>query len=176
MCGILGILGRDLRNIDAQHQTDGKTNLNKILREFAKGVGRGPEKSSYRIFDDVDLFMGFHRLAINGVRDDLAMQPMTLKNCVLIANGEIYNHQELYSMTKNEAISKSDCEIIIHMYRQFGIEYTLQILDGVFAFLLYDQESGEVFVARDNLWSSTPVCDGMRRWIGAVFVGNEDDL
>ena len=43
----------------------------------------------------------------------------------------------------------SDCEIIIHLYRRYGIEDTLLLLDGVFAFALYDEEKDTMYVARD---------------------------
>ena len=43
----------------------------------------------------------------------------------------------------------SDCEIIIHLYKKFGIEYTLNMLDGVFAFILLDKTANKIFVARD---------------------------
>ena len=46
--------------------------------------------------------------------------------------------------------SKSDCEVIIHLYEKFGIDQTLQIIDGVFAFVLIDLDVNKIFVARDT--------------------------
>ena len=94
--------------------------------------------------------MGFHRLAINGYKDTLSEQPFYLKNCALICNGEIYNFKELYKKCGFNKISRSDCEIIIHLYKKYGIEHTLQLLDGVFAFVLFDYEKNEIFIARDT--------------------------
>ena len=41
---------------------------------------------------------------------------------------------------ENNKFSNNDCEIIIHLYKKFGIEETLNLLDGVFAFVLLDIE------------------------------------
>ena len=64
------------------------------------------------------MLWGFHRLAINGQTPE-SNQPFFIKNCRLICNGEIYNFRALikeYGL-ETEYQSKSDCEIIIHLYR-----------------------------------------------------------
>ncbi len=43
----------------------------------------------------------------------------------------------------------SDCEVIIHLYLKYGIEQTLVMLDGEFAFVLYDRNQNKIFAARD---------------------------
>ena len=103
---------------------------------------------------------GFHRLAINGL-NDISNQPITIDDVTLICNGEIYNYKELYQFINVEKTTDSDCEIIIHLYLLYGIEYTLQLLDGVFSFILcdarilYDNKNKEqfndtkLFVCRD---------------------------
>ena len=137
---------------------------------FMKGVGRGPDMSrfQYNLLDTnnkTPITIGFHRLAINGYGDDMSDQPFDIDDCTLICNGEIYNWKELYEKIGVTPSTKSDCEIIIHLYRQFGIEYTLQLLDGVFAFVLFDTKKNKLFVARD-LYGVRP-----------LFIGdsNEDD-
>ena len=55
-----------------------------------------------------------------------------------------------------EPTTGSDCEVIIHLYLKYGIEQTLQMLDGVYAFILYDNRinddlQNKVYVARDPL-------------------------
>ena len=55
-----------------------------------------------------------------------------------MCNGEIYNWKHLYSMMGIEGYSKSDCEVIIHMYKKYGLEEMINLLDGVFAFVLID--------------------------------------
>lgn len=134
MCGIFALLN-DTNIIDA----------NFIECAFDKGKCRGPEYSIMKNVSNNALF-GFHRLAINGI-DAVSNKPIELGEITLIANGEIYNYKELYKMLNIKPITNSDCEVIIHCYKAFGIEYTLQLLDGVFAFALLDKTN--LYVARD---------------------------
>ena len=86
-------------------------------------------------FDDSLLF-GFHRLAIVGTNQS-GDQPLfhpNDKNLVLICNGEIYNYINLAEKYDFSLKTGSDCEIILHMYKKFGIEQTIKSLDGVFIF------------------------------------------
>jgi asparagine synthase (glutamine-hydrolysing) len=117
-----------------------------ILQQFNKAQHRGPDNSSVTTSGN-DL-IGFHRLAINGL-DELSNQPFKIGNIVLICNGEIYNYKQLYNNTSYKATTNSDCEVIIYLYMTYGIEYTLNLLDGVFAFILIDYNKNELFVARD---------------------------
>ena len=96
------------------------------------------------------MLWGFHRLAINGQTPE-SNQPFFIKNCRLICNGEIYNFRALIKEYGLEAEyqSKSDCEIIIHLYRKIGMAETLRKLDGVFALVLHDYENKCTFIARD---------------------------
>ena len=140
MCGIFSLLNNSSAGADT-HET------NTINIAFQKGRFRGPEHSEVKQIDKNTLF-GFHRLAINGL-DDISNQPMTIDNITLICNGEIYNYKELFLYIGIEPTTHSDCEIIIHLYKKCGIEYLLQLLDGVFAFVLYDGNNEEIYVARD---------------------------
>ena len=141
MCGIFALLNNDDKRFS-----------DKIVQDnFKKGKNRGPEFSICKQTVDQQV-MGFHRLAINGVGDDLSNQPITINNISLICNGEIYNFKELYSTSQIKPLTRSDCEIIIHMYILHGIEYTLNLLDGVFAFVLFDNRNvlnPIIHVARD---------------------------
>ena len=142
MCGIFSILNNTHfipRNV--------------IHESFMKGVNRGPEYSEM-----IDLYgnivFGFHRLAINGL-NSISNQPMTIDKITLMCNGEIYNFKELFKMINVEPQTNSDCEIIIHLYKKFGIEYTLSLLDGYFSFIIYDasvnSEEPVIYLARDPL-------------------------
>ena len=116
MCGIFALLNQ--------------IEINKeLIKNFQKGKKRGPENSTINIFLKSVVF-GFHRLAING-QDEISNQPLNIANCVLICNGEIYNHTYLFSLINVSRKTKSDCEIIIHLYKKYGIYQTLQLLDGV---------------------------------------------
>ena len=120
-----------------------------ISKQFLKGQHRGPEFSSLNFVNDTKKdYIGFHRLAINGL-DTISNQPFEIDNLILICNGEIYNYKELYKKLNVDPITNSDCEVIIHCYKKYGIEYTLQLLDGVFAFVLIDNNINKLFVGRD---------------------------
>lgn len=134
MCGIFAILN---------HSKVSET----IEKSFKSGSGRGPEFSKL-ITTENNVTLGFHRLAINGL-NQTSNQPLNVNGITLICNGEIYNYQQLYKLMNVEPTTQSDCEVIIHCYQKFGIKYTLDILDGVFAFVLIDNQKGELYVARD---------------------------
>jgi asparagine synthase (glutamine-hydrolysing) len=156
MCGIFSILNNSFLN-------------NKLVSQsFNKGKNRGPEFSVLKKINILCEF-GFHRLAINGL-NDISNQPITINDVTLICNGEIYNYKELYQFINVEKTTDSDCEIIIHLYLLYGIEYTLQLLDGVFSFILCDARITEnfddtkLFVCRDPygvrpLYHLKPVID-----------------
>jgi len=141
MCGIFALL-------DSNESFD----YEMITSEFLKGSRRGPEFSKLETFNN-KMVLGFHRLAINGL-NDLSNQPICINDVVLVCNGEIYNYKELYQTMDVKPVTDSDCEVIIHLYLKYGIEQTLTMLDGVFAFILYDKRiidniDNRVYVARD---------------------------
>jgi asparagine synthase (glutamine-hydrolysing) len=143
MCGIFGIL-----NYEQNYETDF------ITKQFEKGRARGPEHSVFQKVGD-KISIGFHRLAINGLNDQ-SNQPIVKSNIILICNGEIYNYKELYALmsTSDSSViptTQSDCEVIIWLYDRYGIEQTLKMLDGVFAFALLDNRPTEpvFYLARD---------------------------
>lgn len=169
MCGIFCLI---------EHNSQRHINneiCEKIEKAFLKGSSRGPEYSHIEQYkkstpntspnkQDVkcpkcdyiipvresmlSIILGFHRLAINGLSND-SNQPFEIDGCILICNGEIYNYRELGSENSLTFITESDCEIIIYLYRLYGIEYTLNLLDGEFSFILYDTFLDKVFIARD---------------------------
>ena len=118
-----------------------------IQDAFERGSRRGPE-SSKLIYPTSQVIAGFHRLAINGL-DDISMQPIWINNKMLICNGEIYNYKKLYEQLGVAPTTNSDCEIILHLYEMFGIDQTIRMLDGVFAFAIYDADLNQVFIGRD---------------------------
>ena len=135
MCGIFAILNN-------KHCEE------VVVQNFVKGTDRGPENSILKFIPEFQLTLGFHRLAINGLNDS-ANQPMFLDDCGLICNGEIYNYKQLHLLLGVKNTTFSDCEIIIHLYKKYGIRQALRMLDGVFSFLLLDQKQQKIFVARD---------------------------
>ena len=141
MCGIFCLLN------SLSQPAHSKLSKEHVYNEFMKGRSRGPENSTFTQVGDA--MMGFHRLAINGYGNNKSGQPIVKDNCTLICNGEIYNWNYLKNISDTECSTGSDCEIIINLYRKYGIEQTLQILDGVFAFILIDHTENLLFAARD---------------------------
>ena len=140
MCGIFGVLNN--------RQT---FNDKLVKTAFDKGSYRGPEDSQLACYSE-KLVLGFKRLAINGL-NSASSQPMTIGNVTLVCNGEIYNYKELYELMGMTPTTSSDCEVIIRMYKKYGFEYTLEMLDGVFALILVDTSDMSsdpvIYVARD---------------------------
>jgi len=140
MCGIFALLNNE------NEFTEGF-----IQHQFQQGRSRGPE---FSVFTKVGIKVvyGFHRLAINGLNAE-SNQPLNHDNIILICNGEIYNYKELYEQMNVTPNTQSDCEVIIHLYKKYGIDQTLQLLDGVFSFVLLDQRfentDSRLYVARD---------------------------
>ena len=141
MCGIFSYLGKNFSFDDLVVLS------NKIKH-------RGPDSSNHISldFNDKHFFLGFHRLAINGL-DEISNQPLKDVNnkIYLIANAEIFNYKELIKENGFDYKTNSDCEVIIHMYKKYGIDETCKKLDGEFAFLLVDLEKMVFYVVRDQL-------------------------
>jgi asparagine synthase (glutamine-hydrolysing) len=137
MCGIFGLL----------NYNSTKLTTNFIGEQAQKGQHRGPD--SYKIDINKNIFLAFYRLAINGL-DKKSDQPIKYNNKVLICNGEIYNYKRLYEIMGIKSFTNSDCECIIHLYEKYGIDYTVNVLDGVFAFILIDYDIDKIYIARDQ--------------------------
>jgi asparagine synthase (glutamine-hydrolysing) len=137
----------------------------KLYNSFSKLKHRGPDSSAFKMYDEV-CFLGFHRLSINGM-SKYADQPMNINiysHLHMICNGEIYNHVDLAKRFGISCTTGSDCEIILHLFYKFGIERTCELLDGVFAFTIYDDILQTLFIGRDPI--------GVR----PLFVGMTKDM
>lgn len=144
MCGIFGIF----RKPQVQEFRSKAVQLSKKLRH------RGPDWSGVIISNDTILC--HERLSIVGV--DSGAQPLVNedKSIFLCVNGEIYNHRSLRKLLKDdhEFRTKSDCEIILHLWEEMGPEF-IHLLDGMFSFLLYDAKKDVFFAARDHVGITT---------------------
>jgi len=123
-----------------------------IYSNFNRIKHRGPDSSSFIIIND--MFIGFHRLAINGLSEK-GNQPFEYKNndgskSYVICNGEIYNWNELNKRHKlGIEEDSSDCAILYPLYKKFGLEQMVDMLDGVFAFIIIDGDN--ICVGRDPI-------------------------
>lgn len=156
MCGIYSVLNPNKNN--------------NYYLSFNNGKDRGPENSNYLLEND-GLIIGFHRLAINGL-NDMSGQPMKKYGYTLVCNGEIYNYKKLYELINLKQTTYSDCEIILDLYHHYGIDYTLEMLDGVFAFVLYDSTINTVYCARD-IYGVRPLFVGTNKCDASVGLSSE---
>jgi asparagine synthase (glutamine-hydrolysing) len=141
MCGIVGIF-----NVKEQtHEW-----REKALRMSQKIRHRGPDWSG--IYCGGSAILAHERLSI--VDPESGGQPLFAPDNkqVLAVNGEIYNHQEIRRRYagKYEFQTGSDCEVILALYREKGMNF-LEDLNGIFAFALYDEASNEFLIARDPI-------------------------
>jgi len=141
MCGIVSIF-------NIQEQTPELRQ--KALRMSQKIRHRGPDWSG--IYCGGSAILAHERLSI--VDPESGKQPLFSpdKKQILAVNGEIYNHQNIRKAYANkyQFQTGSDCEVILALYREKGIDF-LEDLSGIFAFALYDAEKDEFLIARDPI-------------------------
>ena len=84
----------------------------------------------------------------------LNIEPIYDENIILLCYGEIFNSQELFHFMNIKQNTPYNYEIIIHLYRRYGMEHTLRMIDGYFSFLLLDNniesENFKLYIARDS--------------------------
>ena len=121
-----------------------------VVREcFERTASRGPDMS--RFLELPWGYMGFHRLAIMGLNEN-GMQPFHMGKDYVICNGELYGFRPLREryMETYDLISESDCEILLPLYYEYGVEM-FKTLDAEFALILYDGEHDRLIAARDPI-------------------------
>lgn len=137
MCGIAGVW----RPV-AAHET-------KIALAIEKLRHRGPDGEG--LLRNSNCILGHRRLSIVDVHG--GSQPLYNEDYRIAAvyNGEIYNHKELFATLKQTHVpnSRSDGEIIVHMYEESGPVKMISSIRGMFAIALWDHE--RLFLARDPL-------------------------
>lgn len=137
MCGFVGYINKE---------KDKKDNIKKMADLIAH---RGPDSEGY--YTDENIALGFRRLSIIDLNN--GSQPIYNedKSKVIIFNGEIYNFEPLREdlIKKGHTFTtKTDTEVILHGYEEYG-EKILDKLRGMFAFVIYDKNTKELFAARD---------------------------
>jgi len=141
MCGFVGVF--DLK-VPAQELRPQVLKMSKKIRH------RGPDWSG--IFSCNKAILSHERLSI--VDPESGQQPLYSKDgkLALAVNGEIYNHMEIRERIGDsyEFLTHSDCEVILALYREKGINF-LEDLNGIFAFALYDIEKDVYLIARDHI-------------------------
>uniref|UniRef100_A0A0E0LA79 Asparagine synthetase [glutamine-hydrolyzing] n=1 Tax=Oryza punctata TaxID=4537 RepID=A0A0E0LA79_ORYPU len=140
MCGILAVLG--VADVSLAKRS-------RIIELSRRLRHRGPDWSGIHCYQDC--YLAHQRLAI--VDPTSGDQPLynEEKSVVVTVNGEIYNHEELKANLKSHKFqTASDCEVIAHLYEEYGEEF-VDMLDGMFAFVLLDTRDKSFIAARDAI-------------------------
>ncbi|MDZ7357457.1 MAG: asparagine synthase (glutamine-hydrolyzing) [candidate division KSB1 bacterium] len=142
MCGICGMIWSDPnRSVDQM-----------VIQKMCDViVHRGPDEEGNYVTGNVGL--GMRRLSIIDL--DTGKQPISNEDDTLwiVFNGEIYNFQEIRDELEKRGHrfkTRSDTETILHAYEQYG-EACVQLLNGMFAFAIWDSRDQSLFLARDRL-------------------------
>jgi len=120
--------------------------MKQLMFNYSKIEHRGPDKHTLSLFGNC--LAGFHRLSINDLTSK-GDQPFELNNDFLMCNGEIYNYHELQQRENFLLKSKSDCEILLHLFQRYGVKESIQMLDGVFAIVYVT--STQIYMIRDRV-------------------------
>lgn len=167
MCGILAVLGCS---------DDSQAKRFRVLELSRRLKHRGPDWSG--LYQHGDSFLAHQRLAV--IDPASGDQPLYNedKSVVVTVNGEIYNHEELRKHLPNHKFrTASDCDVIAHLYEEFG-ENFINMLDGMFSFVLLDTRDNSFIVARDAIGITSLYIgwglDGSV-WISSEMKGLNDD-
>jgi asparagine synthase (glutamine-hydrolysing) len=139
MCGIAGIINNKYC-----------TNIHLLVKAQNK---RGPDNSCSKVFTSISSALGHNRLSIIDLSKN-SNQPFCGNNekYTLVFNGEIYNYKELKFLLEKKGYTfktESDTEVVLNSYIEWGAD-CLKRFRGMFAFVILDLSSSEVFLARDR--------------------------
>ena len=161
MCGIGGVL-----NASRQQTVDRQL----LVNMAAIQAHRGPDGFGVECVDEAGVGFCHARLSIIDLNESRARQPFLTDDAqVLMAhNGEFYDFQRIRADLTAQGVrfsSKSDSEILLRLYQRQGLERTLPLLRGEFAFALFDRDEDCLYLVRDRFgvkpqyWTMTP--DGL---------------
>lgn len=137
MCGIAGFVSRNFSRQHLQAMTD-------TLQH------RGPDADGFFYDENTSTGLGHRRLSIIDL-SSAANQPFYSASgrYVMIYNGEVYNFKELTAKYGIKPRTHSDTEIILEAFAIAGPE-SFNDLNGMFAIVIFDKETGKLFMARDR--------------------------
>ncbi len=143
MCGINGI---------ALSSRSNKQINREILTAMRDEIEhRGPDDAG--LYIDRNIGFGHRRLSIVDVAHGAQPMANADETCVIIYNGEVYNHADYRSELEAEGYefqTRCDTETILHLYEEHGAK-CVEFLRGMFAFAIWDKRKNELFIARDRL-------------------------
>ena len=148
MCGIAGLFWKAP---GAQPHEAALTRALEAIRH------RGPDAGSS--YDAPGAWLGHRRLSILDL-DARSTQPMRRGRLVITFNGEIYNYRSLRARLEglgHAFTTTSDTEVLLASFEQFGAE-CLDLLEGMFAFAIWNEETRRLFLARDRFGEKPLFC------------------
>ena len=161
MCCVIGYTGHDM-------------SADKFKEYLMRTVSRGPDDQ--RVVEGPFGLMGFGRLAIMGLTE-AGMQPFELDGDMVVCNGELYGFRPLKRQLTEKGYefkSGSDCEIILPLYREYGLSMFAK-LDAEFAMIIYDHKTDSLIAARDPI-GIRPLFYGYLDDGGIVFASEAKNL
>ncbi|MCP1340286.1 asparagine synthase (glutamine-hydrolyzing) [Idiomarina sp. M1R2S28] len=146
MCGIAGVF---------HHQTERAIEPQTLVNMAAIMHHRGPDGFGYEVQQDYGVGFSHARLSIIDLDEKRGRQPFISadKRLMLTHNGEFYDFKRIRAdLTARGARfnSKSDSEIVLHLFERYGLEDTLKELRGEFAFGLFDAKDESLYLVRDR--------------------------
>lgn len=146
MCGIAGVF---------HHQTERAIDPQTLVNMAAIMHHRGPDGFGYEVQQDYGIGFSHARLSIIDLDEKRGRQPFISadKRLMLTHNGEFYDFKRIRAdLTARGARfnSKSDSEIVLHLFERYGLEDTLKELRGEFAFGLFDAKDESLYLVRDR--------------------------
>ena len=149
MCGIVGFVAQDAHSALAERTLA-------LMRD--QMVHRGPDDAGLYVQQDGErmIGLGHRRLSIIDL-SPLGHQPMSTADGTLwiVFNGEIFNYRELRAelpdAVRSQFRSQTDTEVILYAVREWGLEGCLRRLRGMYAFALYETQTGTLTLVRDPL-------------------------
>lgn len=161
MCGIFGVVGPWARDQE------------KIKKATRTLIHRGPDAEGYWFNENNLVAFGHRRLSIVDL-SEAGAQPMASEvevtsnraRWVITYNGEIYNTLELKAQLSRRAWrGHSDTEVLLACFEEKGISWTLDQIEGQYAFALWDHQTKKLLLVRDRL-GEKPLYYG---WLGGHF-------
>ncbi|HEY9149679.1 MAG TPA: asparagine synthase (glutamine-hydrolyzing), partial [Gammaproteobacteria bacterium] len=146
MCGIAGIFHSDPHQaIDPQL----------LVNMAAIQYHRGPDGFGWKTLDDLGVGFSHARLSIIDLDENRARQPFLSEDeqLLLAHNGEFYDYKRIRTdLTSRGARfrTKSDSELVLHLYPRLGLDGMLPHLRGEFGFALYDRKEDSLILVRDR--------------------------
>ena len=137
MCGIVGMF-----NVQREQALEAM---------LTSTLHRGEDSTRYEFFDGC-CGIGINRLSIIDLQR--GEQPLSneVRDVHVVCNGEIYNHEAIAAdlAAEHQLRTRSDAQVLPHLYEDHGDD-CVNLLDGMFAFLLYDARQRRFLAARDPL-------------------------